>query len=87
MSERLKSRQAATRYRRDCHEMGSPLEPIGYSRLAAAIFAIVAVLQLVRALAGSPVTVARTEIPIWASWVAFVVAGLLAWVGFTVSHP
>lgn len=63
------------------------MDPSGYSRLAGAIFAIVAVLQLVRAVRGWPVTVAGTEIPIWASWVALVIAGLLSWVGLTVSHP
>jgi hypothetical protein len=63
------------------------LEPSSYSGLAAAIFAIVAVLQLVRALAGWSVTVAGTAIPIWASWAAFVVAGVLAWIGFVAFHP
>jgi hypothetical protein len=54
-----------------------------YSRLAAAIFAIVAILQLLRALAGWPVTIGRTAIPVWASWVAFVIAGVLAWISST----
>ena len=63
------------------------MELSSYSRLAGAIFAIVAVLQLVRAVRGWPVTVAGTAIPIWASWVAFVVAGVLAWSGFAVSYP
>jgi hypothetical protein len=63
------------------------VKPSGYSHLAGAMFAIGAALQLVQALAGSPVTVAGTTIPIWARWVAFAVAGLLAWIGFTVSHP
>jgi hypothetical protein len=56
-----------------------------YSRLAGAIFALVAALQLLRALAGWPVTVGDTAVPLWASWVAFVVAGGLAWLGFTSS--
>ena len=39
-----------------------------YSRLAALIFAIVAVLQLARAMSGWPVTVGTTfSIPVWAS--------------------
>jgi hypothetical protein len=54
-----------------------------YSLVAGAIFAIIAVLQLWRSLAGLPVTVGVTSIPVWASWVACVVAGLLAWVGLT----
>jgi hypothetical protein len=57
-----------------------------YSLLASIVFAVVAVLQLVRALAGWPVTVGSTAIPIWASWVAFVVAGVLAWIGFSASR-
>ena len=57
-----------------------------YSRLAGAIFALVALLQLIRAVAGWPVTVADTTIPLWASWVACVVAAGLAWLGFTASR-
>lgn len=57
------------------------MDPISYSRLAGLIFAIVAILQLVRALGGWPVTIAGTAIPVWVSWVAFVVAALLAWLG------
>jgi hypothetical protein len=45
-----------------------------YARLAALIFAIVAVLQLARAVSGLPVTIgATTSIPIWASWIACIV--------------
>ena len=55
-----------------------------YSRLAAAIFAVVAVLQLIRAASGS--VGATTSIPLWASWVACVIAGVLAWVGFDASR-
>jgi hypothetical protein len=57
-----------------------------YSVLAAAIFAIIAALQLVRALAGWPVTVGDTTMPVWASWIAFVVAGGLAWLGYRASQ-
>lgn len=57
-----------------------------YSILAAGIFAIVALLQLLRAISGWPVTVGTTEMPLWPSWVAFVVAGLLAWLGYSASR-
>jgi len=57
-----------------------------YSRLAGAVFALVALLQLVRALAGWPITIADTMIPLWASWVACVVAGGFAWLGLTASR-
>jgi hypothetical protein len=60
---------------------GVSMDPVSYSRLAGAIFAIVAILQLVRALAGWPLTIAGTAIPVWASWVAFVIAAVLAWIG------
>ena len=57
-----------------------------YSLLSAFIFTLVAVLQLVRALKGWPVTVGTTSIPLWVSWVACVVAALLAWLGFAASQ-
>ena len=56
------------------------LDPIAFARLAGAM---VAALQLLRALSGWPILVGRTEIPLWASWVACVIAGLLAWFGLT----
>jgi hypothetical protein len=60
------------------------VDPISYSHLAGMVFALVAVLQLARALAGWPVQIGTTAIPLWASWVAFVVAAGLAWFGLTV---
>ncbi|MGH6737195.1 MAG: hypothetical protein ACRECX_14140 [Methyloceanibacter sp.] len=58
-----------------------------YSRLAALIFAIVALLQLTRAASGWPVTVGTTiSAPIWASWIACIVAAGLAWLGFTAAR-
>jgi len=58
-----------------------------YSRLAAIIFAIVALVQLVRAVSGWPITVGATHsIPLGASWVVCVVAGVLAWLGFNAAR-
>ncbi len=58
-----------------------------FSLLAAVIFAIVAVLQLVRAVSGAPVTIGTTiSIPLWASWIACIVAAALAWLGFNASR-
>ena len=57
----------------------------GYSRLAGAVFAIVALLQLVRAVAGWPITINDMVVPVWASYIACVVAGALAWLGFSAS--
>jgi len=48
-----------------------------------------AVLQLIRAVSGAPVTIGTTiSIPLWASWVAVacVVAAILAWSGFAASR-
>jgi hypothetical protein len=57
-----------------------------YARLASAIFALIALLQLGRALAGWSIVFQGTTIPVWASWIACVVAGALAWLGFTASR-
>ncbi len=57
-----------------------------YSLLAALIFALVAVLQIVRAVMGLPVTIGQTSVPIWGSWVAGGVAFVLAWLGYSASR-
>ena len=54
-----------------------------FALLAAAIFALMALIQLIRAFAGWPITIGVTEIPLWPSWLAVVVLGGLAVVGFT----
>jgi hypothetical protein len=53
-----------------------------FCTLAAAIFALIAVLQLIRIVAGWPVTLNGFEVPFWASWIAVVMAGTLSFVGF-----
>ena len=52
-----------------------------YAALAATIFAIVAVLQFVRAWNGWPLVIGSAEIPVGASWVACLAAILLAALG------
>src|SRR5262249_57759170 len=47
----------------------------GYSRLAAVIFSLVALLQFVRALAGWPITIAATAVPLLACLGTVLVAG------------
>jgi hypothetical protein len=54
-----------------------------YTRLAALIFLIIAALQLVRAILGWSITVETTSLPLWPSWIAFVVFTGLAWLGFS----
>ena len=53
-----------------------------YCRLAVAVFALIALLQLTRAVMGWPVTVSGHNVPLWASWIAFVVAGALSAIGW-----
>ena len=53
-----------------------------FSMLAACIFTIVALGQLIRAFAGLEIALNGTTIPIWASWLAVLVTGALAWFGF-----
>jgi hypothetical protein len=61
-----------------------------FTVLSAAIFAVVAVLQLTRALFGWAITVdmgwGPASVPLWPNWVAFAVFALLAWLGFTASR-
>lgn len=54
-----------------------------FSRLAAAIFALIALVQLIRALSGWPASVGGMTVPLWPSWIACVIAAGLAWLGFT----
>lgn len=49
-----------------------------FTTIAVAIFSLVALLQLLRVLLGWEVVVNGMHIPLWASLVAFVVAGALA---------
>jgi hypothetical protein len=57
-----------------------------FSRLAAVIFAIIALLQLLRAFAGFEIAVGGEIMPVWPSWIAAIVAGFLAYLGFTASE-
>jgi hypothetical protein len=62
------------------------MDPRSYSGLAAAVFVLVALLQLVRATSGWPVSIGGTSIPLWASWLAVLVAGILALLGFSAAR-
>ena len=59
------------------------MSAVSYARLAAVVFAIVSILQLARAAVGWPITIGTVEVPVWASWLACVLAGVLAWLGFS----
>ena len=63
------------------------MNAISYSRLTASLFAIIAVLQFIRAVGGWQIVVnGTTSVPVWASWIACVVAAGLAWIGFDASR-
>jgi hypothetical protein len=53
-----------------------------YNGIAAALFLIIALLHLLRIVFGWPAEIGRVGIPMWASWLALVVTGGLAYVGF-----
>jgi hypothetical protein len=57
-----------------------------FSLLAATIFSLVAIAQIVRAVTRLSITIGRTSVPVWASWVACAVAIILAWLGYSASH-
>lgn len=52
-----------------------------YTRVSGVIFLAIAVLHAVRLLRGWEAVIGEWSVPGWASWVALVVAGYLAWVG------
>ncbi|OGI94391.1 hypothetical protein A3A03_03800 [Candidatus Nomurabacteria bacterium RIFCSPLOWO2_01_FULL_40_18] len=53
-----------------------------YLIISSVIFLIVGVLHLCRALAGWEVVIGSFMVPVWASWIAFIVGGTLAYFGF-----
>jgi hypothetical protein len=56
-----------------------------YNTITAVVFLIMAVLHLLRIIFGWPVRIGGLDIPLWASWLALVVAGALAYFGFRLS--
>jgi hypothetical protein len=53
-----------------------------FCTLAAAIFALIALLQLIRIGMGWSISLNGIDVPFWASWIAVMVAGALSFVGF-----
>jgi len=52
----------------------------GYVVVSGVIFGFIALLQLLRAVMQVPVQIGSVELPVWGSWVAVFVAGILcAW--------
>jgi hypothetical protein len=57
-----------------------------YGQVSGALFALIAIAQLTRALLALPAQVGTFNIPVWFSFVAFVVAGTLAIWAFRASR-
>ena len=57
-----------------------------YVVVSGVLFGVVAALQAVRALYQWPVQIAGFDVPVWASWVAVVVAGALCVWAFRSAH-
>lgn len=57
-----------------------------YVVVSGVVFGVVAVLQAVRALYQWPVQIGGFNVPMWASWVAVVVAGALCVWAFRSGH-
>ena len=53
-----------------------------FSLVTGAIFSVIAVLHLLRAVLGWNAVLGSFTVPVWLSWVAFVVAGFLAYSAF-----
>jgi len=52
-----------------------------FTLIAGAIFAVVALLHLLRVYMAWPVIIGAWTVPMWVSWIAFVVAGGLSYFG------
>jgi hypothetical protein len=53
-----------------------------YNIVTATLFLIIAVLHLLRVILGWPARIGGLDIPLWASWLAILVTGGLAYCGF-----
>jgi len=57
-----------------------------YEQVSGAFFSLIAIVQLSRVVLGWPVQVATIAVPVWASVVAFLIAGSLAIWAFRASR-
>jgi hypothetical protein len=53
-----------------------------YNTVTAALFLIIAIVQLLRVVFAWPVQIGTVNIPLWCSVLAFVIAGTFAYLGF-----
>ena len=52
-----------------------------YFTIAGLVFAVVAVGHLLRVIMALPVTIGNWTVPMWLSWVGFIAAGALSYLG------
>jgi len=57
-----------------------------FSLIAGVFFLLMAVSHVLRITSGATVVIQHTLIPMWASWIAFVVTGYLAYQGITLAQ-
>jgi len=57
-----------------------------FLKIAAAIFGVVAVVHLVRILAGWPIVIDGWTFPMWVSWIGLIVSGGLSYYGATLAR-
>ena len=57
-----------------------------YLLVSAAIFSLVALLHLARVVFGWSAAIGGWSVPMWLSWVAIIVAGALAYFGFSLAR-
>ena len=62
-----------------------PMGQKTFSVVAGVVFAVVAVLHLLRIYMNWPVVIADWSVPMWVSWVGLIVAGGLAFFGLRLS--
>ena len=62
------------------------LQSSTYFTVTGVIFAVIAVLQAYRAFANLPANIGDFAVPVWLSWIAFVVAAYLAWSAYQNSN-
>jgi hypothetical protein len=58
------------------------MSKLSFNRVAATIFAVVAIVHAYRLVSFFPVQLGSVQVPGWASWLALVIAGLLSMWGF-----
>ena len=56
-----------------------------FLQVAGAVFVLVALAHLLRAVMGWPIVIAGWIVPMWLSWLAFVVAAALGYFGLTLA--